>query len=64
MVIFAVLGDEVQSSPVKGPRADVAHPRAKEPLTQFVAGLAGEGHGQDLVGSDLFVGHAPLNSQC
>ena len=63
MVVLAILGDEIQRGAVEGAGTHVADARAKESLTQFVTGLAGEGHGQDLIGRDLFVGHAALNSQ-
>ena len=63
VVVLAVLRDDVERHLVERARAHVADPGAKESLAQFVAGLAREGHRQDLIGAHLFVGDATLDAQ-
>ena len=48
---------------MEGPRANIADAGAKESPTKFVARLPGEGHREYLVGVDLALRDAPLDSK-
>src|ERR1019366_5582211 len=63
VMILAVLVDERQRRAVERTGADVPDTRAEQPLAQFVARLAREGHREDLVGRDLLLTDAALDPQ-
>ena len=62
MVVFVVLRDERERGSVERARAHVGDARAKESATKFVAGLAGKGHGEDVIARHLTLQHAALNA--
>ena len=62
-MVFSVLGHEVECGPVEGAGLHIAYAGPKETAAQLVAGLASEGHGEDVVRRDLPVGNAPLDPQ-
>jgi len=63
VVILAILGHDVECHLVKGAGTHVTYPGPKESFAKFVAGLAGEGHCEDLIGTDFVVGNPTLNAQ-
>ena len=63
VVVLAVARDDRQRRPVEGPGPYVTDTGAKEAFAQLVAGLAGEGHRQHLIGVDLAVGDPSLDAK-